>query len=100
MATAQMTTIQIRIDEKTKNSANKVLSKLGLDMSGAIKLYLRQISMKKNLPLDFVTENGFTVRQEQEILKASAEARTGINVTRAMTGEEAVEYLRKRTKRV
>lgn len=95
-----MTTIQIRIDEKTKSSANKVLNKLGLDMSGAIKLYLRQVSMKKTLPLDFVTENGLTVRQEQEILKASREARAGINVSRAMTGEEAVEYLRKRTKRV
>ena len=96
MATMQMTTVQIRIDEKTKTSAKRVLDKLGLDMSGAIKMYLRQISLTKSLPLNFVTKNGLTIGQEMEILKAEKEALAGINVSKPMEGKAAIEYLRSR----
>ena len=68
-----MSTIQIRIDEKTKRSAKKVLDELGLDMSSAIKLYLKQISVKKGIPFPLVTENGFTPAEEAEILRSSNE---------------------------
>lgn len=68
-----MQTIQIRIDEKTKQSANKVLEKLGLDMSSAVKLYLRQISRTKGIPFPVVTENGFTITQERKMIEESNE---------------------------
>ena len=45
-----MTTIQIRIDEKTKNEAGKIFNNLGIDMTTAIKLFLKQASIKKALP--------------------------------------------------
>jgi|WetSurMetagenome_2_1015567.scaffolds.fasta_scaffold902203_2 addiction module RelB/DinJ family antitoxin len=45
-----MTTIQIRIDEKTKDEAGKIFNNLGIDMTTAIKLFLRQISIKKAFP--------------------------------------------------
>ena len=45
-----MTTINIRIEEKTKNQANKTLEKLGLDMSGAVKLFLHQVIKEDGLP--------------------------------------------------
>ena len=66
-----MATIQIRIDEQTKKSAKRVLDKLGLDMSSAIKLYLRQISRVNGLPFPLVTENGFTPTQEDELIRSS-----------------------------
>ena len=69
-----MTTIQIRVDKETKESAKKVLDELGLDMSAAIKLYLRQISITKGIPFQIRTENGFTPEQEREILESSEEA--------------------------
>ena len=90
-----MTTIQIRIDEKTKKSANKIINELGLDMSSAIKLYLRQIIRQKGIPLNFVTENGFTVQEELEILQASEEAKRGINVDGPFTPEEFMAELDK-----
>lgn len=76
-----MSTIQIRIDEKTKKSAKKVLDKIGLDMSSAIKVYLKQIVISQAIPFPLLTENGLTIQQEQEILKASEEAKRGINVS-------------------
>lgn len=88
-----MSYIQLRIDDKTKNSAKKVLDELGVDMSSAIKVYLRQIVINQGIPFKLVTENGFTPDEEQEILKASEEAKRGKNVTEAMSPKEAVDYL-------
>ncbi|MEK7529262.1 MAG: type II toxin-antitoxin system RelB/DinJ family antitoxin [Patescibacteria group bacterium] len=89
-----MTTVQIRIDEKTKKSAKKVLDKIGVDMSSAVKVYLRQIVITKGIPFRLVTENGFTPAEEEEILKISMDASKGKNVTRAMEAKEAIEYLK------
>lgn len=91
-----MTTIQIRIDEKTKKGAKKVFDKLGIDLSTGIKMYLKQVTLRKGLPFLALTENGFTPEEEQEIIKAAEEAKRGINVTKPMSGDEAIEYLRSR----
>ncbi|MBU0668096.1 type II toxin-antitoxin system RelB/DinJ family antitoxin [Patescibacteria group bacterium] len=45
-----MTTIQIRIDENTKNEAKKIFDKLGIDMSTAIKMYLKRVVAGKGIP--------------------------------------------------
>lgn len=47
-----MTTIQIRIDEKTKRKARKVFSKMGLDVSSGIKLYLAQVAREDAIPFN------------------------------------------------
>ena len=74
MATSQ-STIQLRIDAKTKREAKKTLADLGLDMSSAVKLFLRNVVITQSIPLDLVTENGYTVREELEILKDAKEAK-------------------------
>ncbi|PIQ79987.1 type II toxin-antitoxin system antitoxin, RelB/DinJ family [Candidatus Peregrinibacteria bacterium CG11_big_fil_rev_8_21_14_0_20_41_10] len=89
-----MPKIQIRIDEKTKNSAKKVLDKLGLDMTSAITVYLKQIVTHNGIPFPLITENGLTPAQEKAILKASAEAEQGKNITEQMSAKEAVDYLK------
>lgn len=76
-----MATIQVRIDEKTKKSAKKVLDKIGMDMSSAVKIYFKHIVITQGIPFKLLTENGLTVEQEREILKASEEAKRGINVS-------------------
>ena len=67
-----MTTIQIRTNPKTKKDAQKVLSKLGLDLSTAINVYLVQIVATQSIPFQIVTENGFTPAEEQKMLKEAA----------------------------
>ncbi len=47
-----MTTIQIRIDEKTKKEATKVFNDLGIDMSTGIKIYLKKIIYNKGIPFE------------------------------------------------
>ena len=88
-----MSTIQVRIDEKTKKQAKKVLDRIGMDMSSAVKVYLKQIVVTQGIPFPLLTENGLTVQQEQEILKASEEAKRGVNVSEVFEGREAIEHL-------
>lgn len=90
-----MATIQLRIDNATKKSAKNILDKLGIDMTSAIKIYLKQIVINEGIPFKLLTENGLTIQEENEIIKAAKEAEKGINVTEAMNPKEAVEYLKK-----
>jgi DNA-damage-inducible protein J len=50
-----MTTLNVRIEEKTKHQAAKVLDKMGLDMSSAIKIFLKQVIKDDGLP--FIPSN-------------------------------------------
>lgn len=44
------TQINIRVEEKTKKAASKTLADIGLDMSSAINLFLKQIIVEQGLP--------------------------------------------------
>ncbi len=68
------TTIQLRIDIKTKLAAQKTFEDVGLDLSSAIKLFLRNVVITKSIPLELRTKNGFTLKQEMKILADTAEA--------------------------
>jgi DNA-damage-inducible protein J len=68
------TSIQLRIDAKTKREASKVFADLGMDISTGMKLYLRQVIREKSLPFrPGRTVNGFTPEYEQKLLRAEAE---------------------------
>jgi len=90
-----MTTIQIRVDEETKLDSKKVFDALGLDISSAVKAFLRQVVITQGIPFQLITENGFTPAEEKEILKAAAEARRGKNISKKLESVEAVTYLQK-----
>lgn len=87
-----MTTLQIRIKEETKQEAKKILETLGLDMSGAITIFLHQVILKKGIPFPVITENGFTPAFEQEVLKAEKSADSSPAFT---NGKDAIAYLHK-----
>ncbi len=45
-----MSTINVRIEEKTKIAASKLLAAMGLDLSTGVKLFLHQVVTEKGLP--------------------------------------------------
>ena len=61
---------QIRIDTNIKKDASELFSKLGLDMSGAVNLFLHQCVLRGGLP--FAVE---MPQYNQKTLDAMAEAR-------------------------
>ena len=46
------TPTQIRIDENTKKQAVELLEGLGLNLSDAVNMFLRQIILRKGIPFD------------------------------------------------
>lgn len=48
------TSITIRADKQVKKDAQNILSSLGLDMSTAINIYLRQIIQEEGLPFKVI----------------------------------------------
>ena len=63
------TTLQIRIDKKTKNKAQKIFKDMGIDMSSGIKLFLSRVVNTGSIPFIPITKNGFTKKEEENILK-------------------------------
>ena len=62
---------QIRIDSKVKEQANVLFADLGLDMSSAVNIFLRQCILHGGLPF-----NVELPRFSDEVLSAIAEARS------------------------
>ena len=63
------TTLQIRIDKKTKEETKKIFADMGMTLSTAIKLFLNQSRKTKSLSIKGLTENGYTPEYEAELIK-------------------------------
>ena len=65
------TPTQIRIDTEVKQQATTLFSRLGLDMSGAVNLFLHQCVLRGGLPFQVELP-----AYNQKVLDAMQEART------------------------
>lgn len=52
--------VKARIDRSTKEQAERVLSKLGMSTSDAIRLFYRQVALRKGLPFSLYIPNAVT----------------------------------------
>ena len=66
--------IQVRIDAKTKREAKMVLEEIGMDTSTAVNILFKQIAKTGHFPIELRTINGFTLKQEREMIKETKEA--------------------------
>lgn len=82
------TPTQIRIDSDIKRQANTLFSSLGLDMSGAVNLFLHQCVLKGGLP--FAVE---LPQYNQKVLDAMAEAKR-ISENPDVRGYDSMEDLK------
>jgi len=53
------TTVQIRIDEKTKRQAQAIFKKMGTSLSGGLNMFFAEVVRVKGMPFAIRTENGF-----------------------------------------
>ena len=61
---------QVRIDENLKKQATELFSQLGMDMSGAMNIFLRQCVMRGGLPFDVAVP-----QYKPEVIEAMEEAK-------------------------
>ncbi len=69
------TTLQVRMNPKLKKEVQKILESIGLDLSSAINIYFRHITLTQGIPFPLRTANGFTLKQRKELDRLEAEAR-------------------------
>ena len=82
---------QVRIDETLKRQSTELFTQLGIDMSGAVNMFLRQCVMRGGLPFEVSVP-----RYRQEVLEAMEEAKTlsrDPNAKRYANFSEALENL-------
>lgn len=61
---------QVRIEENLKKQSTELFAQLGLDMSSAMNIFLRQCVMRNGLPFDVVVSN-----YKPEVVEAMEEAK-------------------------
>lgn len=50
-------TLQVRLDADLRKEADELFTRAGMDLSSAVRLFLRQSVIRRRLPFEVVTEN-------------------------------------------
>jgi len=68
--------LQVRLNTEMKNQAESVLDDLGLTMTQAVKLFFRQIIMRKAIPFPIIiprTKRNYVTAAEEAMIEESLE---------------------------
>ncbi len=72
------TTVQIRVDKKIKQDAQKAFLSMGLDLSSGIKIFLSQVVRTQSIPFSVLSANNFSeAKKNKLILEASQSLKSG-----------------------
>ncbi|MCL2878330.1 MAG: type II toxin-antitoxin system RelB/DinJ family antitoxin [Acidobacteria bacterium] len=61
-----MTRISIRMDEGLRKEADSILNELGLNMSSAVNIFMKQLVRQGGLPFTPMLETNQTVKNKQQ----------------------------------
>ena len=70
---SNMTNLNIRVDSSTKKQAEELFSDLGLSMSSAINVFLKQAISRNGMPFEVVRREDFYSNFNQKYLLRSIE---------------------------
>ena len=86
--------IQLRVDDDLKKQATKVFEDLGLDLSTAIRMFLKRSVMSKGVPFSMILDDEpYNPNKAKRILE-NAQAISEANGNSKMTLEEINEEIR------
>lgn len=66
-------TIQIRVDKKTKEMARKKFKEVGLDLSSGIKCYLYEVAKSRKVPGIIRTSDGYISEENGKMYNTAKE---------------------------
>ena len=64
-------TLQIRVDSNLRRQAEDFFNGAGLDMSSAVRLFLKQVVIRRRIPFDVIAEDPFWSDANQRALAES-----------------------------
>lgn len=73
-----MTQVHIRMDDSVKKEAEAIFAELGINISSAVNIFLKQVIRKGGLPFDMTTEASHMAERRAKLdslLKFSSENR-------------------------
>jgi DNA-damage-inducible protein J len=62
-------TLQVRLDNQLKKEADMFFSAAGLDITTAVRLFLRQVVIRQAIPFEIVAGDPFYAPANQKVLK-------------------------------
>ena len=65
------TTLQIRIDDTLRKDADALFADFGMDINGAVRLFLRQSVIRRAFPFKIVASDPFRSAANQRVLADS-----------------------------
>ena len=86
-----MSVLQVRVDEELKNQAAEILDTIGIDLSTAVRMFLKKVIIERGIPfdtrIDDITLKGImAIRKMQKISEENGNSE--------MTLEEINEEIR------
>jgi len=89
---AQSVNVNIRMDEELKKQAEQLFADLGMNMTTAINVFVRQAINYGGIPFDIVRKDDFYNDYNQEVLRKSiAQVNEEKTVVKTMEELEAME---------
>ena len=88
------TLVQARVTSEDKIKATRILRRMGLNMSSAIKVFLRAVVIKKGIPFEIRDEDGFTPAKKTELLIALRGVGQNKNLIGPLRGKKLNAYLK------
>ena len=79
-----MAVLQVRVDDELKNQAAEILDAVGIDLSTAVRMFLRKVILERGIPfdtrIDEVTLRGLlAIRQMQKISKENGNSEMSLD---------------------
>ena len=84
------TTLQVRLEEELKQNAEAVFGNCGIDMSSAIRLFLKQSVIRGGIPFKIKTDPMYHPSNIRKLRESRDQLRQGKRVTKTM--EELRQY--------
>jgi len=75
-----MTTVTVRVDKQTKDNAALVLADIGLDVSTAVRMFLRQLVIRGQMPIELVQDDFYSEANMARLRKSIDDLDAGRNV--------------------
>jgi len=85
-----MVNLQIRIDEDLRTQAQHVASALGMDLSTAVRIFLRQMVTNQALPFQPALDPFYSMSNIDALKKSMAQAQSGQVVSKTLAELEAL----------
>lgn len=63
-------TIHVRVSQETKKEAESILNDIGLNLSYAISIFLKQVIIQKKIPFEVSSFNPDTISKDEELAYA------------------------------